>query len=406
MRAFSFGLVALALVVSAGLSLADDDRTAGGAPQPVPAAYVDLYRFLESSIADAESTFAPEPRARFRGTGGAELLTANCNRGPALLDPRTLTGSIAEMDALAKLGVRGVTICIAYPMIMPGFRNADRYLAFFAKIAKAAHERKMAVMVETGVIFSNTPFSPMHVDYSDLTTASFAKAKLLMSQRIVDEVRPDYLNLGSEPDTFARLTGLRELADPKANAELVAHVLARLDRRGVKVGAGVGSWLPIRYAQAIADTDVDFIDVHIYPLTPQMNRNAVETARLAHARGKAFTISEAWLYKTAHREVTENVASNAAVFRRDAFDFWEPLDKRFLDALVGLAAAQEAEYVSPFWDIFFFGYVPYSAAVEHMSYPDIVRERNKIAYTGILTGGSSGTGRHYGALISARGQKP
>ena len=119
-----------------------------------------------------------------------------------------------------------------------------------------------------------------------------------MVHLVVRELRPDYLGLVTEPDTHARLTGLREFLQPATVVELVRFALRDLDRGTTLVAAGSGSWSPPTFAESLArQTNVDFIAIHIYPISGPMLSNAARMAQIAHANGKQAFIDEAWLYK-------------------------------------------------------------------------------------------------------------
>jgi hypothetical protein len=185
---------------------------------------------------------------------------------------------------------------------------------------------------------------------------------------IVREMAPDWLNLGAEPDTEARLSGIRELNDPDRRAAMWKAVLDGLDRGTTKIATGIGTWSSTRFiTTALAQADIDGVAIHLYPTGPRQIDALVEATRMARKAGKQVLLDEAWLYKVGPGEV-EDIASNERIFKRDAWSFWTPLDIRFLRAVDAYARAEGVTYISPFWTHLYFASLPYDAALDSGSY--------------------------------------
>ena len=376
-------------------------------PRPVPAELRSLYDALSSGLDSFEAAVrrrSPTPHRAL--TFGAELSTANCNRGPALLEPGALDAVRLQLDALQSLGVQGATHCLHYPLLYSGFPDSARYLAYYKAVAAEIRQRGMKHAIDLQTIFSGSAFSNLTVDYSDLTLDVYAERKAQVAQTIVDQIAPDYLSLGGEPDTEARLTGLRELDDPAAHAEFLRRVLSRIDRKSTKLGAGSGTWVSAQFVRAYASsTSIDFVDMHIYPIGPAIVNNTLQIAEIARQYNKPVVIYEAWLYKTAGNESQgAGIAASEAIYARDAFTVWQPLDQRFLSALVGLANAERMAYISPFWSAYFYGQLEYEPAVAALPPAQILGAASQVAGRGMQSRTPTALGTHYRALIQANQQ--
>ncbi len=119
------------------------------------------------------------------------------------------------------------------------------------------------------------------------------------------------------------------------------------------VGAGSGSWNTLSFDQNyLAIPNLDFLSLHVYPLTDSAISNAITIAKLASAAGKRLLIDEAWLYKTYPGDPVNpggSVAAAPEIFKRDFFSFFEPLDERFIQEMTQFARTFQAEFLAPFW---------------------------------------------------------
>src|SRR5581483_7703039 len=78
----------------------------------------------------------------------------------------------------------------------------------------------------------------------------------------------------------------------------------------------------------------------------------LQVCKRARAAGKRIIIDEAWLYKMRPGGSTA-IADDTAIFMRDAFDFFAPLDQQFLRYIDDLARVERIEFVSPVWSTYF-----------------------------------------------------
>ena len=329
---------------------------------------------------------------------GAELLVANSNRGEDLLYPRVLNGVELSLDRFVELGIQGATIAIGYPMLTDDLPRSEEYLAVYKKIAEMVRSRHMKLCVKLHVLFAETVYSSLKVDFSSLTLEKLAAGKRLMAERVIGELAPDYLTLGGEPDTEAKLTGLKGLDEPVAYAGMVQSILKDLKRGNTLVGVGQGTWITLDFAKAYAKTDIDFINIHIYPFGKRVLDALNQICTIARDGNKRLILDECWLYKLAPGEGF-GVAASAAIYRRDAYGFWEPVDKLFLGSMAKVASQNKIEYISPFWSHCFFASLRYDASDEKLSYKELNGRFLQAVSANMQAGTSSELGRFYSDLI-------
>jgi hypothetical protein len=227
----------------------------------VPAEYALLYSTLQGTLNNYSSylsTIATQVSSPV--VFGAELLTANGNRGTALLAPGVMQSVTLYLNRLQEMGIRGVTIEIGYPLYTPDFPNYQHYVQFYKQVAQEIRNRGMKLDVESSVIFANTQFSGITFSYAGISWNQFEAGRKQMIQAIIQDLKPDYLNMGAEPDTEYKLTGYPEFASPDQYAAYINYILNGLNRGQTLAGAGVGTWGNMQYAQTdAADTTLDFI---------------------------------------------------------------------------------------------------------------------------------------------------
>ena len=246
--------------------------------------YTDLYAALKSDLDLFDSYLkSHDSGARYPVVFGAELLAANGNRGPDLLTSSAIQGTIVYLDSLEKLGVQGVTINVPYPVYTPDFPQYQDYVSYFKQVAQEVHQRGMKLDVETGIVFHDTDYSPIHIDFSGLTLAKYESDARQMVQSIINDLHPDYIDIGAEPDTHASLLGIRELNNPQVYTEYVNYVLNGISRGSTKIAAGMGTWSSIAFAESLAEnTTLDCIAIHIYPGLGDDLTKAASIAQVAH----------------------------------------------------------------------------------------------------------------------------
>jgi hypothetical protein len=386
---------ATAIATIAATAIPTPIPIATGTAAAIPAAYKGLYGFLQNNISQTNKVLNSVDKGQTNPlTFGAELLPANGNAGSELLGPTAMQGVDVYLDALQALNVQGVTIAVSYPLILPSFPNSAQYLAFFEAVAQDVRGRGLKLDVETGPIF---PEQGISVSYKGLTTTQYAREKNQIAQIIIDDLAPDWLNLGSEPDTEAKLLSLPQLNTQAGWTAYVNAAMQGLDRGSTKIAAGIGTWGNVAIARSLVKTSLDTIAIHFYPITSNADiMTALQVATLAHQNGKSMTMDEAWLYKS------ESFAGGDAynVFKLDPFNFWAPLDQAYLATMVRLCQLENIEYVSPFWTGYFFGYLNYSPSVVGESYPEVRTAAWQATVEALENGQTTSTGQYYAGLVN------
>jgi hypothetical protein len=385
--------------------------------QQVPPEYQDLYAALDQNL-DAFSQSIPAGGSRYPVTYATELLTANGNRGRALLGANVLVGVRLELDRLRALNVKAVTIALPWPILDPAFLqwngdSGDRQplIDFFAQVAAETHARGMKLLVENGVMFGGiySAGSGMNAAgyYATLSDTQLVAGRAAQVLTVVSQVKPDLLNVGSEPDTEASLTGHAFLRTPPGFASMVQTFTSQLAGAGqtsVPIVAGAPSWLQNAssyVALLVTNPGLWGIDIHLYPVNLDFPDRAIALAAQAHAAGKKVTMLECWLQKERDSELaTLEPAVDATLFARDALDIWGPLDRKFLGIIVRYANASDVEFLSPFWSRYFFAYLDSSQALS-MTTDQIVGAASAAEAQALVSGQTTATGRHWAALAGS-----
>ena len=371
----------------------------GKAQQEIPEKYKSLFEQYKSGL-ERYNTYldrkinGPKTDVCF----GAELLAANSNRGEDLLQPRALKSVELSLDRFAELGIQGATVAIGYPMLTDDLARSDEYRTFYKKVAELVRSRHMKLCVKLHVLFSGTVYSGLKVDFSSLTLEKLTAGKRLMAERAIAELAPDYLTLGGEPDTEAKLTGLKTLNDPAGYAGMIQSILMNLKRGNTLVGVGQGTWTTPDFARAFAKTDVDFINIHIYPFGKKVLAVLNDICAVVKEAKKRLILDECWLYKVAPGEGL-GIAASAAIYRRDAYGFWEPVDKLFLESMAKVASQNGIEYISPFWSHCFFASLNFEAGDDKLSYKEFNGRFVQAVSADMQAGTFTGLGRSYSDII-------
>src|SRR3990170_1011507 len=350
---------------------------------PAPVEYVDLYAGLDAKLKAIDGVVTA------RSTGGkhdvtfsAELLPANANIGEPLFREQTWPAVLLNLDRLQQLGVRGVKVAVKYPVLIPSFPRSADYLEFYRRGGQELRRRDLKVLVQMTDGFRESAFSALPVEsyYAGLTWERYRREKRQMAETIIRKIRPDHLTVQNEPGTQAHNTGLPMTVQNVT--DLLESVTRGLDKRGVLVGAGAGTWEDLAYAQSLArNGGLDYLDMHIYPINRDyVADRAFRFAEIAQRANKRVVLGEAWLYKASDQDLRAgNVAAAPGTFARDVFSFWEPLDARFVTTIVKVSPALKIDFTSFFWSRYFFGYVEYSEQTGRLPPGELSRLANAAA---------------------------
>ena len=396
-------LIILSLV--AGAALAQNP--------PVPSTYQPLYTELQGKL-DALQGFV---NSNWNGQKGdsiytSELLNANSNSGLLLLGPGTRAKYLQELNALKSLGVQAVVVKMGFPMLYQPFLqyNGDpqdypTIISFFQGVVNDAHAAGIKVVVESASIFPGFFSSQSGLNvagyYKQLSYTDYLTAVGTMNATIVEQIKPDYLNLGSEPQTEVENTGYTELNSPSGWASAVQAYGAMIPvPHAIPLGAGVGTWETTNSSAIVAALIpvVDYIDLHIYPINDppgspvDIPTNTLNLINQAEAAGKRVAVSEAWLLKVSDAQYSATgVASSVNNFSLDSFSFWAPLDQEFVSDFYGMANWKDLIYFSAFWSRYYWSYVDYNSA-SSLAPPDLINDSIVTAATALQANQVTSTG--------------
>ncbi len=387
------GVVIVMIILGIGLKVFSEKR--------IPLEYKSLYNYLEIQLKEVSNYTTQASTIKTNAiVYGAELLTANSNRGDDLLEDSAIEGVKLELDNMQNLGVKGVTVTIAYPLLHSRNPNFEKMLKFYKQVSQEIKNRNLTLVVETGVVFSGTSFSTYTIDFSRIPFDEYKKEAKVMYQTIIDEIKPDYFDLGTEADTYANLTGYTQLKDVAGFVGFMGEMIAELNKQTTKVGAGSATWLGTKFAQSLVENvPLDFLSVHIYPINLEIVKTFEKFAELAHSQNIPIIVDETWLYKARANETVENVAATTDIFKRDVYSFWQPLDEMYFQIIVNLCKKFGCTFISPFWSKYFFSYLTYKPMIESLSYSEVVSLSNKSVVDSFMHKKLSSLGQAYQKLI-------
>ena len=324
----------------------------------------------------------------------SNLMLANSNRGYALFTPDTTfpypipvyqNALYAKIDtmlmAFDTLGLKSVDLTVQYPMLVNAFTNSAYYLDFYMTVAQKIKQKGFKLIIGCQAAFVDETFGEpkmvsdilKHYYNPDgnpatddtLELVRYKQEKLQMMQTIIDSLQPDYLTLEMEPQT--QEVNLFNLIDYSVDStiSLINHFTSNLNAGTILLGAGAGTWDHINFFEEIAQTNIDYIDYHIYP--PHFNyidNIAFKIDSIADANNKKLVIGESWCYKATNFEmvdITDPVATSALVYSRDGFDFWESVDTLFVKSMILLSQQSKVELVQFHWASVLFGQLTYNS---------------------------------------------
>lgn len=368
--------------------------------QEIPQKYQSLYNYLEGNLITFKEVLDSNlPAEKTPLLWATELLPANGNRGEDLLKPEVFSSCLLYLERFQELGINGVTIAIPHPLLLDRYPKSLDYLNFYKTLIKEIHQRGMIVDVESHIAFSNTPFSKILWDYSNYTIESLREERIALLQKIIDYLHPDYLNIGTESDTEATLTGINSLRNPQIYVSNISNIISSLDKKDVKLIAGMGNWNSIEQGQLISEIEgIDGIALHIYPVDPQSLSNCLLIGEVARSKNKFVVLDECWLYKYQPSDGS-STPINPDFFKRDVYSFFQPIDKLFLECVFKLSSINSIAFVSPFWSYYFFAYLDYSDELDNSSYSDVMAQLAQAIYPAVTQGYFSSTGDYYKFLI-------
>lgn len=254
----------------------------------VPEPYQNIYHFLKLNLDDFEKFITKNwDASKHNIIFGASLLSANGNLGDILFYASDV--NIVELDAFKALGVEGVTVSINYPLLSANYEYFQKYTNYYKKLATEIRKRDMKMVVEMNPVFSGTVFSTLKINFG--TFEDYKNGLRSQTENVMKEIKPDILIVLQEPTTAYNNTKIKDFLDPKKVAEAVQFVIKGLDRKNILIGAGAGTWEDKEYFERFTEIDIDYLDIHVYPLSNGQKNYlslACEYSDLARKKGEKY----------------------------------------------------------------------------------------------------------------------
>jgi hypothetical protein len=370
--------------------------------ETVPAKYQSNYTTVRAILNNFNATLGPYPASRNSFAYAASLVPADGNRGTDLLEANNQNTVTANLDAYQAMGVEEVEISIPYPVLDPTFPNSSQYLAYYTQLVQNVHARGMKVLVESHVVFAGTGFSNINYSFRSLSYSQFVTKAIAQNQLIINQIRPDYLDIGTEADTEAALTGYHQLDTPTGWTGFIEQQLSSLDKNGspTKLCAGAGTWLGVQYMQGFAnDPRLDFLTTHVYPIYGNNLQVLVQMAQLAQQNNKRLVISEAWSETvTVPSPPPGTGVGGPFADHQELWGFSSAIDIPFLELMAKFSSIYPVEIYSAFSEQYFFAYLSYTPELDSEDYFTLDSQLNQIWAQNMRTVTLTPTGAEYSTL--------
>jgi hypothetical protein len=300
------------------------------------------------------------------------------------------------------MGVQRVTIAVGYPLLDPTFPNSAQYLSYFEQVVSMVHSRGMKVLIESQILFANTPYSPLTYDWASLPYSQYVTNHIAQDQLIIDQIHPDYLEIGVEADTEAFLSGYSNLKTPSGWTSYIEQLLSSLNKGNTKLVAGAGTWLGTSFLTGFAsDPRLDFISTHVYPIYGNNLQTLIQIGKIAQQNSKRLVIDEAWQEKVLQPVTGRGAGTGIGgplVTQQDVFAFWSPMDSEFLGLMTKFAQVYPVEFFSPFSEQYFFAYLNWTPSLDSQDYFQLQSQLNPLVGENMASNNLTPTGSYYSAL--------
>jgi hypothetical protein len=372
-------------------------------PPPPPKKYQALYSELDAALTAFERQLPPvAPGSSV--LRAATLGSASCTASDDMLSESRREAIALELTALRNVGADAAVLEVCYPLLTPEYQDPSRYLEHYANLANEIRLRDLKLVVVHAAL-RPTPANPALQRYwNRLSRQRYSQQRFAEAKTILYALQPDYLTLASDPPAQIGGTKLR----PRDWArELQAEVDGlRRDTGRVEtlLGAGTGLWGDGAVVEAFAGVrGLDYIDLRTYPVWANgrdlLPRLLEWPARVrAIDAQKRIIISEAWLRK-ASRSDPSHGPGNDQILPRETYNFWEPLDQRWLGLLGRAARSQGIELVGVSRPQHFFAYVDfYDPTIFRLANRSLVDVLSRRFADAVRSEPPTGTGRAFGAM--------
>jgi hypothetical protein len=373
----------------------------------VPSSYSNMYGTLNQILENFDQNLdSTQPvNSNQQVIYATELLPADSNLVTGLLAPGQLQGVENNLNAMEKVGVQGVTIDVSYPILSPTFANYSQYLSFYESVVQQVRERGMKIDIEsqTPLLVGYPGVNTGNLSYSNLSYNTYVTQLRQMIQIVIDNLHPDYYNIGSEVDTLYNLLPYPQLSNPKGWGNYISSLVTGLNESTTKIAVGIGSWDSVAYLNAtVANPAIQAIDVHVYPMYGNITAVLMQIGRIAAEYNKPIDIDEMGLHKSIMNEGQGQpggfFTADAIIRSRNIYSFWIPEDEQFLSTMSEYAKVFNGAFISYFDEANLFGYANYTATLGSTNYLQLIQLGNQLASANMRQGIVSPTGCYFDSL--------
>lgn len=372
--------------------------------ETIPSANQSMYTTLDQLLTSFNQTLTSSTtKSSLEPIYATELLPADSNIGENLLEPTAMQGVINNLDALQALGIQGVTIDVSYPILVSSFANYSQYLSFYENVVEQVRSRGMKIDVEseTPLLVGYPGLSFGSLSYANLTYADYVAQDKQMLQTVIDDLHPDYLNIGTETDTLQTLLNYSQISTPQGWGSYITSLLDGLNKNTTKIAVGIGTWDPISYLDdTINISAIDIVNVHVYPIYSNYLSVLKQIGQLSVQYNKPINIDEMWLHKSVANE-GPLFASDANIRARNDYAFWIPLDEEFMNVMTEYAQIYNVTYMSPFESALLYAYLNYNSSTATLTDDQAMQTVDQAASYDMRSNIISPFGAYYQNLISA-----
>jgi hypothetical protein len=355
--------------------------TAGSVPPAEATTYslqaADLNAYQNAVNAACPGT--PTGATRF----DVELLNANSNYLVSVLPGET----VSQAQALAARAVSfavsvrhalpgvGFMINPLYPTLVQNQNNAPSwwntsanypvFFAYYQALAQGLASNGIPYDAEANLVFP--AYSGQ--GYSGVSLAQLEAGEAEDASNLLVAMKPQYLNVSSEPLTLSENTGQSSLDTPsgfEAWTNAIRSAIVVPAGSTTQIGAGSADWSPTSFLSAAESVpNLAYYDEHLYPpdvLTTPGGGIAQVEAINPSVTGKPGVITENWDEKDAGDAGSYGAADAQTLEQQDSYSFWAPLDAQYITTTMKFARCENLSVVD-FWYVNeLFAYLDYDSA--------------------------------------------
>jgi len=418
----------------------------------LPQEYADVYPELAAGLDEFEALVDSQWDGSKSDTRfAAQLAVANGNGGAGLTTPEARTYVVEMLDAFVTLGVDVVKIEGMYPILTPAYHeflstfpkygeldvDVQDYIDFYQFVVAEINQRGFEVIIghsNTFPSYSRLPVGEYYKyvknqagcgEYANCAGCDVEAVRVRFRQERWAEIsafvtlfEPKSFIIVEEPNTnnynFGPICAKPEpvpLYDDDGWIDFVEYMLAQVKTTGIgagtSFGAGTGSWEEDDFIRRyVLIDDLDFIDIHVYALRSSTAHHYeklfdwIDYIR-TEAPSKGIVFAETGLVKLNKAEVDAGAHTPVEIFARNVWEFWQPLDRQFLEVFYKFCHLKGVDIFMPFWTQHFFKYIEYDYELSTKTEPqELLRMSMDVALPYVRDYELSGTGETYVDIMS------